>query len=387
MKKRGNLTPLINATLSKDLQGLFFLLGSWAQKNAMRVYAVGGFVRDLLLEREKRDIDLVVDSSAVEFAKSLKGIIPGKLCYSERFGTATLMLPKDIIFDMVTAGKDFYTVPGLLPVVKHSNLKNDLYKRDFTMNTMACSLNSDSFGFLHDYFGGEEDLREGLIRVLYRLSFVDDPLRIFRALRFEQRFDFLIEEETFSLLTSAIKKRLLEKVSKESLYQEVRLIFREPSPSKVLERMQELRLFKAVFPRVSFNPELKKQVGQLEHFWQNREEKGWVGEPNLTVLYLSLLFYGLPEHDIKYLCDLMRLKRRERFAVIAVSGRLSFLLSRLRLSKVTPAEISFFLKGMPTEGLTLILALGEEERIRERIFSYWEALTGQKPFLNRKGGG
>ena len=153
-----NLTPLINTSLSKELQALLYLLGYCSQQGSFKVYAVGGFVRDLLLGQENRDIDLVVEGSAAEFAKSLLKVMPGTLRSYERFGTATLTLTNGIVFDMVTARKEFYAAPGALPAVEQSTLKNDLFRRDFTINTMACALNPGEFGMFFDYFGGREDL-------------------------------------------------------------------------------------------------------------------------------------------------------------------------------------------------------------------------------------
>ncbi|MGI5875692.1 MAG: CCA tRNA nucleotidyltransferase [Dethiobacteria bacterium] len=382
-----NLTPLINSALSKEMQLMLYLLGSWAQKKSMRVYAVGGFVRDLLLGKENNKIDLLVNNSAVEFAKSLKVILPGKFSYYERFGTATLKLPKNVIFDMVTARNELYSLPGTLSVSEHLKIKNDLFRRDFTINTLACTLNPDNFGLLHDYFGGVNDLKKGMIKALYKLSFVDDPLRILRALSLEQRFDFQIEEETFSLLHSAITKRLLEKVSKERLYQEVKLIFLEPSPSRVLERMHELGLFGVVFPRVPFNLLLKNSVEQLELFLRKWEVKGWGKKPDPVILFLSLLLYGLSEHDLKYLCYVMRLKKKEWLTIITILDKLPVLLRHLRQGNLRSSEANFFLKTMPPEGLALIFVLEKEQRIRKRILSFWERQRSQKPFLNEKGEG
>lgn len=379
-----NLTLLINSALSREIQALIYLLGYYSQQKQFKVYAVGGFVRDLLLGRENRDIDLVIEGSAVDFAKSLLKIMPGTLRCYERFGSATLILPNGISFDMVTARKEFYAAPGALPRVEQSILKNDLFRRDFTINTLACALNPPEFGRLFDYFGGKEDLEKGLIRVLYKLSFVDDPLRIIRAIRFEQRFNFVIEEESLALLIKAIKNRLWEKVSKERLYDEVRLIFREPKPCRVLERLDNLNMFKEIFPRVVYSPKIHGRLQRLEQLLKKFPPKDQGKSLNYLVLFLSALFYDLPEHDIKFLCHLMRLRRKERLDVLSIREKIPVILLRLKNERITSADLYFLLQRLPDEGLLLALALTQEPRIHEQILYYLERLKEKKPSITGK---
>ncbi|RJX23662.1 MAG: CCA tRNA nucleotidyltransferase [Dethiobacter sp.] len=379
-----NLTPLINTALSKELHALIYHLGYCSQQGSFKTYAVGGFVRDLLLGRENRDLDLVVEGSAVDFAKSLLKILPGRLRCYERFGTATLVLSKGIVFDMVTARKEFYAAPGALPSVEQSTLKNDLFRRDFTINTMACALNTETFGRLYDFFGGRKDLEKGIIRVLYKLSFVDDPLRIIRAIRFEQRFDFVIEEDSLAMLTRAINNRLWEKVSKERLYNEVRLIFREPEPSKVLTRLDELNLFHEIFPRLVFNQQIKSRLQRLERVLTeislNKLPKNW----NYLVLYLSALFYELTEHDFKFLCHLMRLKREERLNMLSIREKIPFILLQLKTSDLSSSRLYHFLEGLPEEGLLLIMALAPEPHVQKHVLFYWDYLVKKTPSITGK---
>ncbi|MDO9535924.1 MAG: hypothetical protein Q7J85_11485 [Bacillota bacterium] len=379
-----DLTQLINSALSKELHALIYLLGYQAQKGSFKVYAVGGFVRDLLLGKENRDIDLVVDGNAVEFAKSMLPALPGRLQSYERFGTAKLLLSNGIVFDMVTARTEFYSAPGALPTVEQSTLKNDLFRRDFTINTMACALNPEGFGKLYDYFGGMDDLEKGIIRVLYNLSFVDDPLRILRAVRFEQRFDFTIDEDSLSLLHKARRGRLLEKVSKERLYKETRLFFREPLPGKVLTRLEELKLFNSIFPRLIFDRETKERIGRLDLllpvFGIERSEHIL---DNL-VLYLSALFYELSEHDLGYFFYLMRLKKTERLKIVNILSSLPEILPQIRTPYIKRSHLYSLLEKLPPEGLALIICLEDDIVVSEHVIYYWEHLSGRKPFITGK---
>ncbi|NMB41552.1 MAG: CCA tRNA nucleotidyltransferase [Firmicutes bacterium] len=379
-----NLTRQINTILSKELQALIYFLGRCSQRGSYKIYAVGGFVRDLLLGRENNDIDLVVDGSAVDFARSVLEIMPGTLRCYERFGTATLTLPRGTVFDMVTARKEFYAAPGALPTVEQSTLRNDLFRRDFTINTMACALNPLEFGKFYNFFGGLKDLREGIIRVLYKLSFIDDPLRIIRAIRFEQRFGFRIEKESFSLLKKAIENRAWEKISKERLYKEVRLVFREPKPSKVLARFAELNMFKNIFPRLTFSRELKNRLERLEQLLAEILIEKTFTNWSYSVLFLSALFYDLSEHDVRYFCYLMRLKRKERQNLLYVWENLPIVLPQLKNRMTGASNLYFLLEKMPEEGLLLAMVLDPDLLVREGIYYFCKHLLNKKPSITGK---
>ena len=200
------------------------------------LYVVGGFVRDLLLGQPTLDLDLVVEGNAITLARRLVEKVGGRVRSHGRFGTAKLILeePRESglppALDFVTARTEFYPHPSALPQVERSSIKQDLYRRDFTINTMAISLDRARYGELLDFYGGERDLREGLIRILHSLSFVEDPTRMLRAVRFEQRLGFEIEERTEELLRSALD--LLGRVSGDRLRHELLQILREPAPER-----------------------------------------------------------------------------------------------------------------------------------------------------------
>ena len=187
-RKLDDLTLYINRELPPELQKLLLFISQRAEKEEVSIYLVGGSIRDMLLGSfQPADLDIVVIPEAIPFARSINSFLKGHLQIYEPFGTASITMKDGVRLDLVTARKEFYQTPAALPQVEASGLKNDLFRRDFTINTLACSLNADSFGKLYDFFGGLKDLQAGIIRVLYHLSFVDDPLRILRAVRFEKR--------------------------------------------------------------------------------------------------------------------------------------------------------------------------------------------------------
>ena len=212
--------------LSEELRELIHLASDVANKNNMPVYLIGGFVRDLILGVKNFDLDIVVEGDGIKFAEVLSGKLNAGLIRHRRFGTATVILKKHLKVDIATARQEYYPEAAHLPEVTRGVLKDDLMRRDFTINAMAISINRQDFGRFIDCFGGEADLANKEIRVLHNLSFIDDPTRILRAIRFEQRYNFKIEPKTLKLLREANRLKMLERVSRERLRDELILILK-----------------------------------------------------------------------------------------------------------------------------------------------------------------
>jgi tRNA nucleotidyltransferase (CCA-adding enzyme) len=219
---------------------------------------VGGIVRDLFLRMENLDVDIVVEGDGIVFAGMIVRKLGGRMRTHQKFGTAVVVLPGGVKLDIATARLEYYETPAALPTVELSSIKKDLYRRDFTINTLAVRLNRDRFGELIDFFGGLRDIKERTIRILHNLSFVEDPTRVFRAIRFEQRFDFPIGKHTRNLIRSAVNLKLFNKLSGERIYDELVLMFSELDPLKVLRRMEELDLLKFLHPNLRFGAELER---------------------------------------------------------------------------------------------------------------------------------
>ena len=165
-------------------------IGLVAETFGFKAYLVGGAVRDLIMRNKNLDIDIVIEGDGIIFAKKFSETFPCKVRSHQRFGTAIMIFPDGFKIDVATARLEYYEKPGALPTVELSSIKLDLYRRDFSINTLAVRLNPDGYGELLDFYGGLKDLKSKTIRVLHNLSFVEDPTRILRALRFEQKFGF-----------------------------------------------------------------------------------------------------------------------------------------------------------------------------------------------------
>jgi tRNA nucleotidyltransferase (CCA-adding enzyme) len=214
-------------------------VGKIADELGVRVYIVGGPVRDKMLGIPDHDMDFVVEGDGIEFSEVLNKTIKGKLTTYRAFGTATIEIKRKRI-DVVTARKEIYKHPAAYPTVKPGSIKDDLFRRDFTINAMALTVNKENFGKLVDFYEGQKDLRKGVIRVLHDKSFMDDPTRIFRAVRFSVRLGFKIEPHTKKLMKDAVKDRLLGEVNVGRIRKEIELFLKEKDPKKCLEMFSKL---------------------------------------------------------------------------------------------------------------------------------------------------
>jgi tRNA nucleotidyltransferase (CCA-adding enzyme) len=246
--RRHMLNPKL---LPSEKQDLLSKIAIQAESMGMPCYLAGGFVRDLVLERPVNDFDIVVVGDAIKLGNVLVGKLGGKLTIHKKFRTAVWNLNKIDSIDLITARSETFEHPGLLPTIKPSTIEEDLLRRDFTINAMAVCLDGEHFGEIIDPLNGQNDVEHGLIRVLHPHSFTDDPTRIFRAIRYESRYEFKIEPGTLKLINQE-SLGVLSKLSGERIRHEFDLIFEEERSVRMMMRAIELGLFSA------FKPELPK---------------------------------------------------------------------------------------------------------------------------------
>jgi tRNA nucleotidyltransferase (CCA-adding enzyme) len=364
---RGFLEERIPAPVRVALRAV----GDVADESGFPVYLVGGIVRDLFLRVANLDVDIVVEGDGITFAGMLVKKLGGRMKTHQKFGTAIVVFPSGIKLDIATARLEFYDSPAALPTIELSSIKKDLYRRDFTINTMAVRLNRKRFGELIDFFGGLKDIKEKNIRVLHNLSFVEDPTRVFRAIRFEQRFDFQISKHTQHLIKSAVSLKLFTRLSGERIYDELVHMFAEVDPVKVLRRMQEFDLLKFLHPNLRFGKELEQLFVSI-------------GE---TLTWYHLLYLEEPvERWFVYLLGLLdRLKddaAHETLERLAVPPRVRkrVMASRLHCREVLfefyrdpsirPSRVYDLLKPLDIEQLLLMMAKAGRESAKKYISLY-----------------
>jgi tRNA nucleotidyltransferase (CCA-adding enzyme) len=293
-----NLADRIEKQLPAELVNFMKAAGQFAASQGQNLYLVGGVVRDLLLEKPNFDLDLVVEGNAIEMAHQLLQIKPGKITTHPRFKTAKIKWDKWSV-DLTTARSETYAKPGALPSVKSGSLTSDLFRRDFTINAMAVHLNPGRYSELIDRYGGRDDLEHKLIRVLHENSFTDDATRIWRGLRYEQRFNFQLEKDTLALLKRDIP--MLDTISGDRIRYELECIFHEELPEKVLRRAEKFGALQRLYPSLKGNGWL------AEKFEQARQMTS--PNPPTMGLYLALLAYPLTRQANEYLISYLKLSR------------------------------------------------------------------------------
>jgi tRNA nucleotidyltransferase (CCA-adding enzyme) len=315
----GKLTKM----LPPELEKLIRTVAEEAASLHLPVYVVGGFVRDLLLGQPGADLDVVVEGDAISLGNDLVSKFGGKLTTHTRFGTAKWYLDSSslasaalpLFLDLISARQEFYEHPSALPTVEHSSIKLDLHRRDFTINTLAMRLDGRHYGELHDYYGGFSDIERRYVRVLHSLSFVDDPTRMLRAVRYEQRYGFEIEARTLQLMAEA--RPLIARLSEERVRHELDLILLEKKVVAMLARLEELALLKAIGLDLPWNPEV---ASRLETAIRNSVPSGWGlinaanGHAPIGTLLYSLWFLDLPSEAID------ALQTRLGFSVAALAA-------------------------------------------------------------------
>jgi len=344
--------------------------GELTQRQGQNLYLVGGVVRDLLLGRSNFDLDLVVEGDAIELARQLIAIKHGKITTHARFGTAKLQWDRWSL-DLTTARSETYAKPGALPRVKPGSLSDDLFRRDFTINTMAVYLNPARYGELVDLYRGRDDLEHRLIRVLHERSFTDDATRIWRGLRYEQRLGFQLEAKTLGLLKRDIP--MLNTISGDRIRYELECIFQEKHPEKVLRRAGELNVLH------SLGPALKGDDWLAEKFELARQATH--PDPPPFVLYLALLAYRLTDEQGEQLSSYLRLPKTAA-RTLRDSNAIKAIVPSLAEPDISPGGIYCLLHGYSPLALTVNSLASDSPMARQRMLLFFSKLRYMKPALN-----
>jgi tRNA nucleotidyltransferase (CCA-adding enzyme) len=258
-----------------------------ADRQNAPVYLVGGMVRDLLLERANEDVDLVVEGDGIAFAAALADELGGRHHPHEPFLTAVVSLPDGLKIDVASARTEFYRTPAALPEVATSLIRQDLYRRDFTINSLAVALRGDRYGDLVDFFGGRKDIQRREIRVLHSLSFIDDPTRALRAVRYARRLDFAIASDTRHLITTALEEGVFERLSGQRLRRELELLLTEAHPTEALALVASIGLLPAICPDLTWNETIRGRLIEAEGQLAWYQLEGLRPEPELWLLFLA----------------------------------------------------------------------------------------------------
>jgi len=352
-------------------------------------YLVGGIVRDIILEKESLDIDIVIEGmSGIDFVRNF---IPDKefiLNMHQKFKTATVKMPDLPKIDFATARSEFYESPAALPDVFQSNLYQDLLRRDFTVNALAISLNRDNFGFLIDYYGGFDDIKKKSVRILHSLSFVEDPTRIFRAIRFKSRLGFKIEKYSEEKIKEALGYGVVKKIEPIRIFNEMELIFNEPDPYKIICEMKKYKLFEFIHKDIVFTEKLQK-VFKNAYIYVKKYHSNFIGSEklDLSALYLSIILLGAPIEKIPELLSNMHIGRQTRDKIIEITeGLLSARNEFEKLcdgrKKVSDLDIYRLLRGRSNEFISVFAAVEGSRVAINAAYRYISKISGVKTTLN-----
>jgi tRNA nucleotidyltransferase (CCA-adding enzyme) len=308
-------------------------------------YLVGGAVRDLLRGANAVDLDIAVEGDARSVARALVERLGGQAREHQRFGTATVHAG-DLVFDLATTRTETYAEPGALPAVAPAGLSEDLRRRDFTVNAMAVALSGDDLGHLYDPCGGLTDLKAGTIRILHAASFLDDPTRLLRAVRYETRLGFRMDEDSEIAARAAIAEEAMSTISGPRVRDELIDLLAEPEVAAGVLRMRDLGLDRALDRALDPDPELvaSASLGAVA-----------IGA-NRALAALAALCASAPKELDLWLAGL-HLDARERDAVSRAARVADRLARALRKHEHTPSELRALLGGEPPEALALALAL------------------------------
>ena len=382
---RDDIAALLKQVLPAGHLELLALIAEEAVNHGLPLYIIGGFVRDLFVGQAGLDFDLVVEGNAIAFARAISKKYGGKVTVHSHFGTASWQPDEKKLtnhkiegfaggnlapLDFVTARSEIYLHPGALPTVRGGRLIDDLRRRDFTINSLALRLDGDHFGQLIDQLGGLEDLKRGVVRVLHRESYIDDPTRILRAIRYEKRYGFTIAPEDLELITEA--KTHLGELSGERLRHELDLILAEDKAGEMLTHLDGLEILKEIHPLLSWSAANSRSFEKLNQ----PEPNEWKDVPNLLHVphkvglhYLVWLGSLAPAgiHELASRLDFAASLREALLSLTSLLGDLP------KLADAKASEAVTHLEGLPLLVVCAasILANNKARKVLENYMATW----------------
>ncbi|MBH0196669.1 MAG: CCA tRNA nucleotidyltransferase [Nitrospira sp.] len=377
-----NVTGLIQTRLPRAVVTLLEEAGRLADHSDVALFVVGGCVRDLLLGIQNLDLDLVVEGDGIAYARKLGEVLHARVTVHERFGTAVLLLPDGFTLDVATARTEYYEFPTALPTVEQSSIKKDLYRRDFTINALAVRLNEKGFGDVLDFYGGQRDLNDKVVRVLHGLSFLEDPTRIFRAIRFERRFGFHLGRDTAALIAGAVKMNLFHRLSGHRVLEELKLLLGEREPKHAVHRLFDFDLLKFIHPKLVWTNRLKALLDAIEQavdwyqlLYLDRKMEPWL-------VYMMGLMEVLPERAVTEVLKRFPFSEPEAAKLTMARASCHAVIRRLGGKRVLkPAEVYRLLSSLSDEVLLSLMAKSKGDSVKRQVSAFLTTYQQVKPVL------
>jgi len=367
-----NIFKFMSERLPENIIGILKKIGGVADELGYNAYVVGGFVRDLFLYRDNEDIDIVVEGDGIEFARKYANIMGTRVHYHEKFGTAVIIFPDGFKIDVASARLEYYNFPAALPEIEKSSIKLDLFRRDFTINTLAVQLNYDSFGTLIDFFAAQKDIKAKVIRVLHNLSFVEDPTRAFRAIKFEQRFGFSNGKLTSSLIKNAVNMDFFKRLSGKRIFIELRQILEEENPAPAIIRLNDYNLLEVIHASIVLTVDL------ISLFNSTRKVLAWYDLLFIEDSYLRWIVYFMVltrNCDIQIsedICIRFALSKRFRTIICKERYKADKCLVWIERQRFINNDTAYkLLRGFKTEAILYLMASTKHKNIKKMISHYF----------------
>lgn len=366
--------------LPREVAGAIERLGAVAADRGEQAHLVGGFVRDMLLGRPNLDVDVVIEGDGVAFAEEAAAQLGVRLRVHRRFGTAVLVFSRNLHMDVASSRSEFYTKPGALPTVERSTLRQDLLRRDFTINAMAACIGPDCMGRVADPFGGLNDLASGTVRVLHALSFVDDPTRVLRGARFEVRYGFAMDRSTEELARRAVAMGLMDEVSGARIREELLDIFAEENPALVLERLHELGALDDLLPEGADSAVTVGRVAEVDAAISELTGPGF--KPDRVRSIVAVLASTGPRAACERWLRGQRFGKGHSEPAVAACARLAPSLRTLQDGRgMRNSRLYRALATLPPESVVVLWVRGDR-LARERIAKYVRELALVRPAVS-----
>ena len=381
--KKRQIENILYQRLDNRIKKLLQRIGQIGNELGFNLFVVGGFVRDLLLNRQIEDIDIVVEGDGIEFAKVYAKKEGCRINTHKKFGTAVIIFPDNFKIDVASARLEYYTMPAALPIVEKSSIKLDLTRRDFTINTLAINLNPENFGTMIDYFGATRDLKDKTIRIIHNLSFVEDPIRIFRAIKFSNRFGFRIGKVTANLIKNAIRIDCFKDLSGLRVLSELKQIFEEDNPIPAIRTMEEYGLEKVLHKNLTIIPntyQLFESVNKILSW----HDLLYVDEqyPRWSVYFMALL-NRCSFKVCEQICNRLKVPVKERSILFDMRYRAEKQLYVLENSSspFSNQNLYWALINFKTEYILYMMALAKNEDIKKAISNFYTHQRNIKPYI------
>jgi tRNA nucleotidyltransferase (CCA-adding enzyme) len=381
-----NLWDRLQTALPPGQARILVNLGHLARRKNTGLYLVGGAVRDLLMGRSMQtpDLDLVVEGDAIALAHAASMELRAALSMHKQFGTATLSFENGASVDLATARTETYKNPGALPRVQAADtILQDLARRDFTINALAASVASEQPGELVDPHGGADDLEQGLLRVLHPDSFMDDPTRIFRGIRFQHRFDFGFEYETNTLLHSALDAEILHRLSGARLRKEITACFEDPARVSIINELNGLNIDSgALAPGLGLHTALLDPDDTVRAALDALCAGDNPLAPQEWVVYLMAACHGAGDETLLNLARRIALSRKQAAPLLNPLFYSLDARAPLEDPETGPAEVENLLAGAEDEVLVYLYAAAAENQGRERVARFVHSTRAIKLEIN-----